>query len=318
MRWIASVLWHWLIGAAMTLTPMTAVIAMGWVQRRMAAGVVRHWGQEPHPSPNWFGLGARRFGGLAANAVAGFSAALALIVCLSPIWTLWIVAWRFGWENSFLKGYEQAWIGPVLGLTGVALFSLLMTLLPLAEARFAVTRDRRAFTDIRMLWSIARSKPFWTFALALVFLAGGVAAAALKALPLGIGNTLVTAEQAAGFVAVYPIVCAAILFPLYVGTRLAAARLYAQAIRYPASEGMLACMIAQERDAVVCPPPRRIWATAPFRFVWSGGLLAATLASWAAFAFVLYTAQFLAHDWAAWINHPLIQVPTVMSIFRAP
>lgn len=318
MKRLKSVAWHWAIGAAMTLTPVTALIAMGWVQRKIACAIVRRWNADPGPAPQWFAKDEARLGGLVANAIAGVAVAAPLILCLAPVWTAWIVAWSFGWENSFSKGYEQAWIGPALGLSGVVFFAFAMTVLPLAEARFAVTRRWRAFLDVPMIWAIARANPFWTFALALFFLICGLMVAGLKALPLGIGNTLETAQQAAGFLVVYPLFCALVLFPLYAATRFAAARLYAHAIRYPSSEWMLARMTAQERHAVVREPVRRAWATAPIRLVWSVTLVAGTLASWAAFAFMLYTAQFLAHDWAAWINHPLIQIPAVTSIFRAP
>lgn len=318
MRWIGSVMWNWLIGAAMTLTPVTALIAMGWVQRRMSASVKRCWASVEEPPPHWFGEAGSRLSGLGENARAGVAVAIPLVLSLCPVWILWIVAWGFGWENSFVKGYERAGLGLLMALFGVAAFALLMTILPLAEARFAATREWRSFTDDRMLWAIARTKPFGTFALALAFLLCGLVVAGMKAQPLGIGNTLETAAQAQSFLIVYPLICALSLFPLYVVSRLAAARLYAQAILYPSSDRMMMRMTIQERQSVKRQPRRRVWATAPARFVWSGALLAGTLASWAAFAFVLYTAQFLAHDWAAWINHPLIQVPTVMSIFRAP
>jgi hypothetical protein len=48
------------------------------------------------------------------------------------------------------------------------------------------------------------------------------------------------------------------------------------------------------------------------------GALSTTLALalWGGLVAELYVAQFLAHDWFAWVNHPLVQLPWAGGIFR--
>ena len=86
-----------------------------------------------------------------ANAKAGTLAALQPGSVTLPLMVLWLLSWWGGWENSFNKGYEQAWVGPVIGVGGDGLIILAMTYVPLAQARQATEGTWRSFFDYRLV-----------------------------------------------------------------------------------------------------------------------------------------------------------------------
>lgn len=328
MRALGAVLWRYLVGSLFTLTPVTAVLVVGWTQRATANAVARRLGEsEQRAWPRWImddNAGAllaearganlsRRvallfralFGSLWLNASAGIRALIPVAIVILPAGLLFLFSWWAGWENSFNKGYEQSWVGPFVASAGIVYFMTVMTLLPLAETRHAVHNSWRAFFDISFLRAAAREVRFGLIGLALAFVAAGLIVAGLKAAPLAIGNAAETPEKALQFAQAYPLIIAAILFPLYVSLRLFAARVYARA----------AARIAARED----PPPQRAAFTR--LALGSGSLVMATIASvvtfaaWFGFVSQIYIAQFLVHDWTHWINHPLVQLPWVGSIF---
>jgi hypothetical protein len=73
---------------------------------------------------------------------------------------LWLFAWFAGWNNSFHKGYELAFVGPAAGWLGVALFISDMLYVPYAQVRHAVSGERRRFFELgllrRLRWAGAR------------------------------------------------------------------------------------------------------------------------------------------------------------------
>ena len=73
---------------------------------------------------------------------------------------LWAGAWWAGWDNSFNKGYEQASVGPLVGVGGVVLFLLLMPYLQIAQARHAETLDWRCVYRFRENLKIWTGAPF--------------------------------------------------------------------------------------------------------------------------------------------------------------
>lgn len=318
MMQLLKFIWNLLIGAALTLTPVTAIAVIGWVQNRMArritgaAAPASSWFLD-HESlatartghhPFWRRVGLEMygsFGGLWRNFKAGLAVIVPLTVILLPAQVLWLVAWWAGWENSFNKGYEQSWVGPVTGLLAVAYFGAAMIFVPLAEARFAVERSWRGFFDFPLLWRMARRNPLTVLALTSVFVVAGLLVAGLRIAPLGLGNSGATPDQIAQIAGLYSWLCALTLFPLYWLSRAIAARLYRGA--------------AAERTTMTGGWG---WIVAPFAAAWSGAVLTAALALWVFFAFLIFAGQFLVYDPLAWLNHPILQIPTVLSIFRPP
>src|SRR5262249_3893132 len=64
---------------------------------------------------------------------------------------IWI-SWRYGWLNSFHKGYEEAWFGPTLGIIGSLLLIAALFYVPMAQVHQAATGQARAFFDFRFVW----------------------------------------------------------------------------------------------------------------------------------------------------------------------
>jgi hypothetical protein len=370
MRTALAFIWRYLLGAFFTLTPIGAVLVVGWTQRASARAVVRRWHANAGGTdagfaqfatadagtatlvrwPRWImadnagellrearKAGVARglvlvlralFGSLWLNATLGLRALLPIAIVLAPAGLLFLFSWWAGWDNSFNKGYEQAWIGPAVALAGIAYFIVVMTLLPLAEARHAVSRSWRAFFDVRFLRRAAREARTGLIGLAVAFVSAGFVVAVLKTAPLGIGNNAATAEQALQIAKGYPLLVAALLFPLYVGLRLLAARVYARATAKLARKAGTANFAPRERALLerleldgAAPSAKGNLAKL---VAGSGSIAAGASATAAMFAvwFVLvaqiYVSQFLVHDWTHWINHPLIQLPWTGSIFWPP
>ena len=110
------------IGTVLCTGPVTAVIALGWLTRRQGHFARDRFGAAEE-GPGWLfgprevngrptGRLARAVGGLAANIRSGLMALSALLAWTLPFTLLWLGAWWAGWENSFNKGYEQAFVGP--------------------------------------------------------------------------------------------------------------------------------------------------------------------------------------------------------------
>lgn len=355
MRTLLAFLWRYLLGAVFTLTPITAVLIVGWTQRATARTVARRWNSQAGEAtdesrwPRWImadnagqlladarragvirapGLVLRAlFGSLWANAKAGVTALIPVALVVTPAALLILFAWWSGWENSFNKGYEQAWVGPVVSFIAIGYFMVAMTLLPLAEVRQALNNSWVAFFDVRFLRRLAREAKLGLIGLAILFATAGFIVAVMKVAALPLGNAAATPADALRVAQGYPLVIAALLFPLYVGLRLAAARLYAgAAIKLAAKDGT-SSFAARERDLLdrlsLEPGSRDRGALARLA-AGSGSLAMAVLASfvmfaiWFGFVAEIYTAQFLAHDWTHWVNHPLVQLPWVGSIFQGP
>lgn len=368
MRTLLAFLWRYALGALFTLTPVTAILVVGWTQRATARAVARRWhaaagnarrdfagfAREDDDTaalahwPRWImaddagalfaqagrsgpfravGLVLRALtGSLWLNAGAGVRALVPIAIVVFPAGMLWLLSWWGGWENSFNKGYEQAWVGPVTAFAGIAYFVVAMTLLPLAEVRHAVNGSWRAFFDLRFLRRAAREARLGLIGLAVAFVTAGFVVATLKVTPLGLGNAAATPADAARIAETYPLLVAALLFPLYVVLRLAAARVYAKAAARLAARDGTADFAGRERALIERLSLDGGTARERGRFAKvvagstsfaAGGLASIVMfAVWFGLVGELYVSQFLVHDWTHWVNHPLIQLPWTGSVFR--
>jgi hypothetical protein len=369
MRTLATFFWRWFVGALFTLTPLTAILVVGWTQRATARTVARHWHRRAGNATNTFADFAKKdaqtarlahwprwimaddagalltearrsgpfrglklamralFGSLWLNARAGMGALIPVAIVVAPAGLLLLLSWWGGWENSFNKGYEQAWVGPTVAFAGIIYFALAMTLLPLAEVRQAVNESWRTFFDIAFLRRAAREVRLGLIGLAALFATAGFVVAALKIAPLALGNTLQTPADVERVASQYPLIIAALLFPLYLALRLAAARTYARAAMKIAAKDGIEPFAPRERAllerlSLAGDGARRERSALTRVVVGSGSLAAGVFASaamfavWFAFVGEIYLSQFLAHDWTHWVNHPLVQLPWVSSVFR--
>ncbi|NNG02834.1 MAG: hypothetical protein HKM95_01875 [Inquilinus sp.] len=203
--------WKYAVGVLLCLTPVTAILVVGWSYRLMQRSTLRRWHRlsgfgadkagfhdfalgdgrtvEHVAWPNWL-LGApdaewrgtaapgratrvlrRIAGSLWANLRTGFQASVNTALLVLPCGALWLLSWWGGWQNSFHKGYEQAWVGPLVGVLGIALFVLVMTYVPLAQARQASAGTWRAFWDFPLIRRLMRRRRLAALGLALVYVA---------------------------------------------------------------------------------------------------------------------------------------------------
>jgi len=272
------------IGGLLCLHPVTAVIALGWLTRRMGAVLVAD-----APAPGWLlgpsGAGriSRAFGGLAANIRDGLRTLAGLALLTLPFTALWLGAWWAGWENSFNKGYEQAAIGPLVWFGATAYALLILPHLPFALAHAARAQTLGAFTHwrtIRRMRAAAGWRGPW---LALVSVILALPLLGAQALPVfiedivpGFGQ-MAPGEQhsIAGLIA---LLTAAYSFASLYILRLMAARIAAR-------------------------PPSRRWLSP----LW----LILSCVIWFGLVAQIVIAQFMNYDPLKWLTHPFILLPWV-------
>ena len=184
------------------------------------------------------GLAARCLGGLWLNIRAGLAALASLAMATLPFTGLWLFAWWAGWENSFNKGYEQSWVGPGLGLTGVALGLPVMAYLPMALAHQAFERRWQALFEFRRVRCLVAHAGWRYCFLAAAMVVLAVPLSAARGLPVFIeqivpGFAGMSAEEVQRVAGTIAVMKAAYVFATLVVLRRWAARLYARAAPRP-------------------------------------------------------------------------------------
>lgn len=346
LRLIVAILLCWFI--------LTAVLVVGWVarmSRRAAIGrLLRRRGRVSVQAasdgnemfarnahwPGWIAApaGFRRglggwLGGLWENLRLGLACLIPTIIVTAPAGILWLLSWWGGWNNSFNKGYEQSWVGPAVGFTGILLWLVVAPLIPLAQARVAVTGDWRSFFGLRVLRRIAARRRWALFLLALVAVAGAFWLLFIRAMP-----SFLLQNQIAGFEQmsttqlqqlqlIFYLSTGAVMLAGFLLLHVWAARLYAAGLDRALQGGFLHTEQLHEKErallqAVDAAPVRD--GAAPAR---SGrphgavrGLNAAfalplTLIAWFLVAALLYVAQFMLYAPENWLVHPVIHLPWV-------
>ncbi|MDJ1017311.1 MAG: hypothetical protein QNJ35_12420 [Paracoccaceae bacterium] len=299
-------------GTVLATTPVTAVLVLGWLMRRMRFVALTRSGIHAD-RPGWIigapgsGWLARPLGGLAANTRTGLSATFSLLLATLPFTAIWGLSWWAGWENSFGKGYEQAFVGPALGLGGVAIFCFLMIWMPMALAHQAVEDRALALFEWRKVRSAVRHTG-WGYVLLAV-------ATVVLALPVFAGRGLITfaSEIIPGFDDMTPervenlkggvlLVKAGYVFVALLILRGWAARAYAAAVARAVHRSD-AAVWAGSPLAGALPRGRRGWALTH----WMRAVLLAVI--WFGLAAQIYVGQFLNHDWHVWLTHPFLFLP---------
>lgn len=271
---------------------------------------------------------SRAFGGLLANARLGLAMIATTAVVTLPGALLWATAWYAGWQNSFNKGYENAWFGPTMYFLGMGLFSVAMLYVPLAQARLASTGDWRRFFDTQVVMTLIRRRWLASAGLAVIWglVSGG--ALILKTLPafaqyvpdLADLSPAEALKQSQDFF----FLAALVFFPAYVLLRLLAARIYASGLRDAFQSGALGeeSLGPEEwrslnRLGLLTPlgqaAPGRFLRLARWLATRAGQITAATVvfAGWFAFSFLVAVSEFAARTelGRGWWNQPMIQVP---------
>ena len=268
------------------------------------------------------------FGSLRRNAKIGLQGIFNTWVLTMPSGILWLFSWYDGWNNSFNKGYEQAFVGPAVGWLGIMLFIAAMMYVPLAQARQAVSGSWRSFYDFKLVLGMVRRH--W---LGCLFLAG---IASLFFLPMMIlktapqffgmkdpGFASMSGKQAMDFLNGYFFACAFLIFPLFVYFRVLAARLYARAVLRGVQTGEIAVseltpverLELQRLNLIQVNPPRsrhvllRVARSTSSLLLFGVGLWAAGFL-WFTLVAQIYITEFLNyHGVVGWLNQPLLQLP---------
>ena len=304
------------IGTLLCTGPVSAVIALGWLTRRSGHLARSRFGAADAP-PRWVagpkelngretGRITRVLGGLAANVRAGLVALTALLAWTLPFTLLWLGAWWAGWENSFNKGYEQAFVGPSVFLLGTAIAMLVLPALPLILAHLATEDRLSAAFELRRIRTLLAEAGWRVPALAALTAAAAVPFAAVRGL-------IATATDWAPWLADLPpdqlgalqgqiaLALAAWAFLSLWLLRLLAARIYARAA--PRAAGRRPGLWDGTEAAEASEP-----SSAPSRLV---TVLCYLLAMGMTFAltFLILSGQFLDHAWWRWSVHPLLSLP---------
>lgn len=266
----------WLLGALLCLTPLTAVLAQGWLMARMRRIALGDLDRKPLALRLWR---IARLGG---------EASLALFIGLAPLTFLLLFSWWGGWENSFNKGYEQSWVGPTLALAGVVLGLPLLARAPMALAHQAAEGRLSAFFERRAVNAVMARAGWEHVALAAAFVLAAAPLLGAKALPVFVeqirpGFESMSEQEVRRFAFLWRVGAAAYLFGALWLLRGWSARLYVK---------------ARGRSA-----GRTRWRLGPMlRHV-----LVCTL--WLLLIAQLYIGQFMHHRWIDWLNPPLAALP---------
>lgn len=308
---LGSLLANGAIGTFLCTGPVTAIIALGWLTRRQGHVARARFGTLDE-APGWLlgprekGRIARALGGLAANIRVGLLALAALLAWTLPFTTLWLGAWWAGWENSFNKGYEQAFVGPSVFLVGAVIAALILPALPLMLAHLAAEDRLSAAFELRRLRSLVAQAGWRVPALTLL--------AALAALPLAAARGLIatvtdwapwiedlTPEAAAALTGQITLALAALTFLSTWTLRGLSARAYATAA--PRAAGIKPGLWDGSQAAEAACPARP--KSRPMTLVWYGLAMALTLP----LSFLILAGQFLDHAWWRWLFHPALTLP---------
>ncbi len=237
---------------------------------------------------------------------------------------LWLFAWYDGWNNSFNKGYEQAAVGPLTGLLGVALFIMAMLYVPMAQARQAATGNWRAFYQVRLVWGLVRRKWLACLGLAMFYSILSIPVSILNITPIFFiqmnpSLSQATDAQIVKILETYFFWSSLFVFPAYVVLRLAAARIYASALLQAVQSGRvtLTSLKAGEQEDLehlglsTRREQRRIpVALKPLLWLLRTTVKTATIFIWFTFVSQIFIREFFNyHPQRGWLNQPLVQLP---------
>lgn len=276
----------------------------------------------------WRLLASGIFGSLVLNIRIGVQALFNTGLLTLPGAALWLFSWYDGWNNSFNKGYENAVVGPALGILGIAAFIAAMLYLPMAQARQAVSGEWKRFFEFNLVWGLVRRRWAASAGLAAGYAFASVPVTVLAALPMfypQINPSLenLSPDQARELLASHCLWTGLWVLPAFVALRWIAARVYASALLEAVQRGSLTEddlapieWRTLERLGLMRSIADR---TQPWmvRFItWAGTrlgrftLAATVVLLWFAVVAQVYIGQFINYRGAlAWLNQPLIQLP---------
>jgi hypothetical protein len=153
-------------------------------------------------------------------------------------------SWWGGWNNSFHKGYEEAFVGPFLGVSGILLFVAAMIYVPMAQVHQAVTGEAQAFFHFRTVWRLIQARPVTYVALAALTALASLPLEVLRTIPEFFGQMGAYPDDATNaevlqFYQTYRFCCALVLMTSLLVLRLFAAFNYRSAVLVALRRGWL-------------------------------------------------------------------------------
>ncbi|MCP5076012.1 MAG: hypothetical protein GY947_22305 [Rhodobacteraceae bacterium] len=314
------------IAMVLALTPVTAILVLGWLMRIMrretAIALYRYGAPEKrrklvltrlaaapelthiHRFPGWWS-------GLVETVRAGLKATVALAAATLPFGALLLLSWWAGWENSFNKGYEQAWVGPLLALLGLLLAIFVLVHLPMALAHHAAERRVGALLELRTVRQLIRRVPWRYMVFTLCMVAASAPVYLSQIVPTfieGVFPKLATAgpEELRAFALRWHVGFSVYLVLVLLLLRRWGARLYARAVLANGGEGGEFTSLVQQ--SLELPQPGKSKPVGRLARLLTSLIMAA---SWFGFIAALYVAQFANHAWWSWLNHPILGLPWI-------
>lgn len=300
-----------IIGGLLCTTPLTALVVLGWLTRRMDRTAWQVWGSD-RPDPGWLlgprgqGWITRCVGGLAANFRIGVVTFTGLALWTLPFTLLWLGAWWAGWENSFNKGYEQAAIGPTVWLAGALLAIILLAHLPFALAHAAVEMRLAAFFEGRRIRSVTAAAGWRGAGLALLSVALSLPLLGVRAAPPFIESIVpgfadMPPDRQGDIVGTLTLLTAFYTFAMLWLLRHRAAAIYARAV-IRAAAGRNAALWAGHIAAarIAPPPPTRLEAA-----LWP--VMSSLI--WLALVVQIVLGQFINYAPLRWLTQPVFLLP---------
>jgi hypothetical protein len=245
-------------------------------------------------------------------------------------------SWEFGWLNSFHKGYEQAVVGPLTGVTGTLLFIAAMLYVPMAQVHQAVTGDAWAFFDFRFVWRLIKARLSAYVVLAAFITGFAVVLEVLKTAPAFFDDHLPSWTNASDselrqMLGRYYLGCSVFLFLGLLATHLLAAAVYRSAVLKVLRRGRVGREQLHPRlggwldrlGLLPEPPPVEAGLLRAVRALGRRGyravLFGLLVVIWFAFAAKVYVGEFFNyHPYVGFMNHPAVQFPCVNYVPQTP
>ncbi len=317
---------------------ITSIIVFGWTYRWMQTVVLYGWWKksrfsqegtfqefcsqldrdDPVARPRWFIAERKRWSlslhSLLLNFKLGVQGLFSTYLLMGWGCLIMLLSWEFGWLNSYHKGYELAFVGPLTGMLGSLLLIAALIYVPMAQAHQAMSGQMREFFHFSLVRRLIRARLLSYVGLAAVTVLLSLVLEILRIFVINenfIANDRSLApEDALLYLRRYFFACAAVLFVSLLALRTLTAVIYRSALLRALQFGWVT------RDEL--PHNIRRWLhkldITPKPVRRSSGLKPvlsfALWVLWIGFVVQFYVGYFLvANGYIGFLNHPLFQFP---------
>lgn len=268
-----------------------------------------------------------------SNLQWGVMAVFCTYVLTIPACGLWLGSWYDGWNTSFTKGYENAFVGAQTGIFAHVLFIAAMLYVPMAWGHLAASGRLSAFFQFDLI-----SRLIWKRGWTMTFFAAAFAVATLPILALrGAGPLALLAsdpekwaEASPGEIAqvgrLFQLGAGIYVFGAFVLLHVLIARIYRSALldtlqqnprlyhRLPDSIRATLFEFGLTPEMPRTSGPILRAARWSYRTVSNVAAIVVASILWFAVIAQIYVGQFINYiPWAGWLNQPLIHLPCIQT-----